>query len=99
MNQLGYNTSYIMGESQKYKFEIRAYQFTGKSLKDIDLESSEAELLSLLNEEKIEISNLQEKDTYSLRKMEFNLRSDQDKQKDDNINYHLKKLKQSDLMK
>jgi proteasome lid subunit RPN8/RPN11 len=99
MKKLGYNTSYIMGEFQKYKFEIRAYQFTGNSLKDIDLESSEAELLSLLNEEKIEISNLHEKDTYSLRKMEFNLRSEQDKQKSDNISYHLKKLKQPHSIK
>ena len=61
-------TSYIIGEFQKYKFEIRAYRFTGNSLKDIDLESSEVALLYLLNDENIQLANLPEEDTYSLRK-------------------------------
>jgi proteasome lid subunit RPN8/RPN11 len=94
--KLGYQTSYIVGEFQKYKFEIRAYQYTGNSLKDIDLESSEVALFSLLDEENIKLANLPEEDTYSLRKMEFNLRTEQDHPKsDENIKYHLNKLKKS----
>lgn len=94
IKKLGYKTSYIMGEFQKYKFEIRVYQFTGNSLKDIDLESSEVALMSLLNEENIKLADLHEEDTYSLQKMEFNLRTEQDHPKsDDNVKYHINKLK------
>jgi proteasome lid subunit RPN8/RPN11 len=91
--ELGYKTTYLMGEFQKYQFEIRAYQFTGNSLKDIDLESSEADLLCMLNEEKIKLQDLQAEDTYRLRKLEFNLRTEQNnKNSEDNIKYHLTKL-------
>ena len=64
----------INGEFQKYTFTIRAYKNTGKSLIDVDLISSEAELMMVLNEEKIQLKNLSLKETYRLRKMEYNLR-------------------------
>ncbi|AST91080.1 hypothetical protein BC6307_07210 [Sutcliffiella cohnii] len=89
---LGYKTTYIMGEFQSYKFEIRAYKFTGDSLIDVDLESSEAELLSLLNNESIKLDGIDEKHTASLRKMEFNLRTTQSNRKS-NLDYHIAKLK------
>lgn len=86
-------TTFIGGEFKKYQFEIRVYQFTGNSLRDIDLESSEAGLLTLLNEENIKLSALQNRDTYGLRKMEYNLRTEQNHAKsDENIQYHLEKL-------
>lgn len=92
--KLGYNTSFIVGEFQKYKFEIRAYQFTGESLKDVDIKSSEAELLTILNEENLTLENIQQEEIYRLRKLEYNLRSQQDNQKNnDNINYHLTKMR------
>lgn len=92
--KLGYKTSFIVGEFQKYKFEIWAYQFTGDSLRDLDIESSEAELLTILNEENLILKNIQQEEIYRLRKLEYNLRSQQNNQKSkDNINYHLTKMR------
>jgi proteasome lid subunit RPN8/RPN11 len=100
MKELGYKTSFIAGEFKRYQFEIRLYQFSGTSLRDIDLESSEAELLLMLDEEEIKLSTLRKADTYRLRKMEFNLRTEQnDPKSDENIKYHLKKLRQNEILK
>ncbi|WP_078544722.1 hypothetical protein [Litchfieldia alkalitelluris] len=94
LKKLGYKTAYLIGEFQKYKFEIRAFQFTGKSLIDIDLESSEAELLSLLQQEEIHLNEIDQKDISRLRKMEYNLRTKQANEKSEsNLQYHLSKLK------
>lgn len=94
IKKLGYNTSFIVGEFQKYKFEIRAYQFAGDSLRDFDIKSSEAELLTILNEENLILKNIQQEEIYRLRKLEYNLRSQQDNPKSkDNINYHLTKMR------
>ncbi|WP_156958500.1 hypothetical protein [Virgibacillus sp. SK37] len=90
---LGYRTSYISGEFQKYKFEIRAYKYTRDSLIDIDLLSSEAELLGILQEEELALETIPQREVYRLRKLEYNLRSTQDNDRSNqNIDYHLSKL-------
>ncbi|WP_042458848.1 hypothetical protein [Neobacillus dielmonensis] len=86
-------TSYIRGEFQKYVFTIRAYKNTGRSLIDVDLFSSEADLLMILNEENIKLKDVPPHETYRLRKMEFNLREENLERGKSNFDHHLEKLK------
>ncbi|MDQ0156527.1 hypothetical protein [Robertmurraya andreesenii] len=88
-----HRVSFINGEFQKYTFTIRAYKNTGHSLIDVDLISSEAELMMILNEEDIKIENISEQDTYRLRKMEYNLREENKNRSIRNFEYHLEKIK------
>lgn len=85
--------SYIYGEFQKYTFTIRAYKNTGKSLIDVDLVSSEAELMMILNEENIKLEDISLQETYRLRKLEYNLRVENKEKGQKNLNYHLEKMK------
>lgn len=62
------------GNLKKYTFELREYHFDGKSLSDVMLYSSEAEMLMGLLDEEINLSNLSSDSVYSLRKIEYNLR-------------------------
>lgn len=43
---------------------------------DVDLISSEAELIMIMNEENIKLEELDSNETYRLRKMEYNLRNE-----------------------
>lgn len=82
----------IQGEFLKYFFEIRCYKNTGKSLVDVDLISSEANLIKALNDQKIMISDLTNDDSYSLRKLEYNLRKEREEKGKGNLKYHLGKI-------
>ncbi|WJE21175.1 hypothetical protein QRY07_05315 [Bacillus cereus] len=92
-NQLDYDTTCINGTFQKYTFTIRAYRNTGKSLVDVELFSSEEKLITLLNEKKLPVSKLQDEETYRLRKMEYNLRKENEERGKGNTEYHLERLK------
>ncbi|MEH6954440.1 hypothetical protein [Neobacillus drentensis] len=85
--------SFIHGEFQKYTFTIRAYKNTGKSLVDVDLISSEAELMMKLMEKNIKLENMTSQETYRLRKMEYNLRTENKDRGQKNFDYHLEKIK------
>lgn len=93
VNTANYRASCISGEFQKYSFTIRAYKNTGKSLIDVNLISSEAELLMILNEKKMKIESLSPNETYRLRKMEYNLRNENKQRGQRNFDYHLEKIK------
>lgn len=93
MNVLDHDVMCINGEFQKYTFTIRAYQNSGKGLVDIDLFSSEADLMLLLKEENIQLQHFNVQDTYRLRKMEYNLREENKERREGNLRYHLKWLK------
>lgn len=90
---LDHNICYINGEFQKYTFTIHAYKNTGKSLIDVDIVSSEAELVMMLNEENIKFDEMTIDKTYRLRKMEYNLRQENKQRGQGNLEYHLEKLK------
>ena len=84
---------YINGEFQMYAFTIHAYKNTGKSLIDVDLVSSEAEVMMLLNDENIKLDEMTVDKTYRLRKMEYNLRQENKGHGQGNLDYHLKRMK------
>lgn len=90
---------YITGEFKKYQFEIRAYRYTGEGLCDINLYSSEAEMLMKLLAENIRIEKLTSKGVYRLRKLEYNFRPIHKKsgttsqRVTQNIDYHIDQLK------
>jgi len=88
---LGYDVSYISGHFLEYEFEIRAYAYRNRGLFDIHLSSSEAELIQLLDKHSVEISKLNVEQTYRLRKMEYNLRANEERQRE-NTEYHLRRL-------
>lgn len=88
----GERVTNIRGAFQKYIFEIRCYKNTGNSLVDIDLISSEASLIEELNNQNITINDLTNKDTYSLRKLEYNLRKEREVRGTRNLEYHLEKI-------
>jgi len=90
---LDHNITYINGEFQKYSFTIHAYRNTGNSLIDVDLVSSEAELLMMLNEENIKLDEMTVDKTYRLRKMEYNLRQENKTRGQGNLEYHLERMK------
>ena len=92
-NALDYDVMCINGKFQKYTFTIRAYQNSGKGLVDVDLFSSEADLMMLLKEEDIQLQHLNVQDTYRLRKMEYNLREENKERGEGNLGYHLERLK------
>ncbi|MEH7415769.1 hypothetical protein V7266_10855 [Neobacillus drentensis] len=87
----------IYGEFKKYQFEIRAYQCTGETLRDMNLYSSEAEMLMSLREKNINLKDLTPEQSFRLRKIEYNFRngfnkSQREERKLENSNYHLDKL-------
>jgi len=94
-----YRFQYIYGKFKKYSFEIRAYAFNGKGLQDMNLYSSEAEVLMRLLEEKIDIEKLDTRGVYSVRKMEYDYRAKHQVSGDKyeriigNIDYHISQLK------
>lgn len=90
---LEHNICYINGEFQKYTFTIHAYKNTGNSLIDVDLISSEAELVMMLNEENIKLDEMTVDKTYRLRKMEYNLRQENKERGQGNLEYHLERMK------
>ena len=63
-----YKTKCISGEFHKYTFSIRAYKNTGKSLIDVNLISSEAELMMILKDENIKLENISSKENLSFTK-------------------------------
>ena len=90
----------ICGEFKKYTFEMRGYHFNGKSLSDVKLYSSEAEMLMELNDQKIDISSLSSNSAYSLRKIEYNLRLNNKSERSiNNLDYHLDKIKNDPKIK
>lgn len=92
--RLDRKVAYIEGEFQKYAFTIRGYYNTGKSLIDIDLFSSEVDLLIQLFNEDININNLAHSETNRLRKMEYNMRGGGSVRSKNNNEYHLNKIKE-----
>lgn len=96
VEELNGQSQSIYGEFKKYQFEVRAYHFDGENLQDVPLYSSEAEVLMELLDEEIDLAQLSEEHTYSLRKIEFNLRTaHQSSRAADNLDYHLRKVKES----
>jgi proteasome lid subunit RPN8/RPN11 len=93
INSANIKATCISGELHKYSFTIRAYKNTGKSLVDVDLISSEAELIMKLNEENIKLENISSQETNRLRKMEYNLRYENKERGQSNFDYHLEKIK------
>ena len=97
--QAKYKFQYICGEFRKYRFEIRAYAFNGNGLQDMNLYSSEAEVLMRLLEEKIDVERLDAKGVYSVRKLEYDYRTknqasgDKHERITQNIDYHISQLK------
>lgn len=89
----------IMGKFNKYCFEMRAYKVEKQCLRNINLFSSEAEVLMNLLQENIDISNLSPQQVYRIRKLEYNFRQankmDMRKlnQTTQNSDYHIMKLK------
>lgn len=100
MNKLSVKGQSICGEFKKYTFELRGYHFNGKTLSDVMLYSSEAEMLMGLLDEEINLSNLSSDSVYSLRKIEYNLRliNKSDKAKG-NLEYHIGKIKKNIVQK
>ncbi|WP_428912060.1 hypothetical protein [Niallia sp. Krafla_26] len=84
---------FINGEFQKYTFTVRSYKNTSRSLIDVDLISSEAELMMVLNEGTVQLKNLPSEETYRLRKMEYNLREENKERGKRNLEYHIGRLK------
>lgn len=69
-----------------------AFQNTGTSLMDVNLLSSEVELITLLNEKSISPSNLPAEGIYRLRKIEYNLQKENEECGKGNMKYHLRKI-------
>jgi proteasome lid subunit RPN8/RPN11 len=90
---LNEEVNFIQGEFQKYFFTIRVYHFNGTSLRDVDLFSTEAELLQMLRDENVNVSDLTTAQTYHLRKIESNLRNGGSGRSKENTEYHLNKIK------
>ncbi|QRG65973.1 hypothetical protein [Brevibacillus choshinensis] len=93
------DVQYIMGEFKKYRFEIRAYQYINDCLRDVNLYSSEAEMLMELLDQNIDIASLSPDQAFRLRKIEYNRRRligqkdgtvERERQ---NTEYHLQRLK------
>lgn len=85
-------SQFIIGHYKDYKFEVRAYEWTGKSLLDCDLYSSEVALNQLLHKEGLihELPRL--KNSYHLKKLEYSLRLDHQKKYEEKLTYLLSKL-------
>lgn len=92
LNKMDFKTTSIIGDFQKYSFTIRAYKNTGNSLVDVDLFSTEAQLLGLLNDRGLSLMEIPKQETYRLRKMEYNLRSENIDRGRQNLEYHMKQL-------
>jgi proteasome lid subunit RPN8/RPN11 len=97
--QLKNEFQYITGEFKKYKFEMRAYKQTEVGLCDINLYSSEAEMLMNLLSENIVIDKLTSEGVYRVRKLEYNFRlihimsGTKLKRIVQNIDYHIEQLR------
>ncbi|MEL3971102.1 hypothetical protein AAEO50_02325 [Rossellomorea oryzaecorticis] len=91
-NPTNQKVTYINGEFKKYTFTVRVYKNTGKSLVDVDLLSSEAELMMLLDENNISLDSIPQEHTNSLRKMEYNMRYENKDRSKRNLDYHLGSL-------
>jgi hypothetical protein len=92
VNSLERTVSYIAGEFQKYQFEIRAYTSTKNGLESVDLLSSEAELIGLLKQANRTLHTITAEETYRLRKMEYNVRKENEERGKGNLTYHLERL-------
>jgi proteasome lid subunit RPN8/RPN11 len=100
INRLNGKGQSICGEFKKYTFELRGYHFNGKTLSDVMLYSSEAEMLMGLLDEKINLSDLSSDSVYSLRKIEYNLRLiNQSDKANNNYEYHIGKIKRNMVQK
>ncbi|MDU2241077.1 MAG: Mov34/MPN/PAD-1 family protein [Paenibacillus sp.] len=93
--ELGYDISYLFGSFLEYTFEMRAYCYNSKSLLNMNLFSSEAELLNQLGQNKIKVDTLSASDVFRLRKIEYNLRENNER-RGKNTEYHLERLKPMD---
>lgn len=67
-------TIYLQGKFKKYIFELRGYMYDEKCLKEVNLISSEAEMLMELINNKMTIEDLSPEATYALRKIEYDFR-------------------------
>ncbi|QNB45492.1 hypothetical protein BR63_03655 [Thermanaerosceptrum fracticalcis] len=92
-------SAYIEGRFKKYKFEMRAYKYEANCLREINLISSEAEMLIELIKNDIDIENLMPEMTYGLRKIEYDFRvlGTQDnnnmERAKQNLLYHINRIK------
>lgn len=93
--ELGHDISYLFGSFLEYTFEIRAYSYDGKGLLNMNLISSEAELLNQLGQNNIKVDILSAADVFRLRKIEYNLRENNER-RGKNTEYHLERLKSLD---
>ncbi|GIO36549.1 hypothetical protein J41TS12_14100 [Paenibacillus antibioticophila] len=94
--ELGHDISYLFGSFLEYTFEMRAYSYNAKGLLNMNLISSEAELLNQLGQNKIKIDTLSAADVFRLRKIEYNLRENNERH-GKNTEYHLERLKSLDI--
>lgn len=89
---IGKKVKFIYGEFKRYSFTIRAYKNTGSALMDVDLISSEGELMMILNDKGLSIDRISVQETSSLRKIEYDLRKENRERSQGNLEYHLSKL-------
>ena len=94
--KLGTTVQSIKGEFSKYTFEIRAYDYDDKCLRDSHIYSSEAEVLMKLADENIDLKTIPVDQTFRLRKMEYNFRRSrgvENKERlTENSSYHLTRM-------
>lgn len=92
-------TIYFTGKFKRYKFEMRAYKYENNYLRDINLVSSEAEMLMELSKNDIAVEDLSSETSYGLRKIEYDfraLRINDDRNYErakQNLEYHIQRLK------
>lgn len=93
--ELGHDSSFLFGSFLEYTFEMRSYSYDGKSLLNMNLISSEAELLNQLGQNEIKVDTLSVGEVFHLKKIEYNLRENNDR-RGENTKYHLERLKSSE---
>lgn len=76
----------------EHNFEVRAYEWTGKSLLDCDLYSSEVALNQLLHRTGLIHKLPRLKNSYHLKKLEYSLRLDHQKKYEEKLTYLISKL-------
>lgn len=87
------NGQIITGYYKDYDFQVRAYFWTGQSLEEVQLYSSEVEMNILLHQNNIMLEQLPKEAMYHLKKLEYSLRlANKDKYKE-KIPYLIEKIK------
>lgn len=84
---------YIKGYYKDYDFEVRAYRWTGETLDEVKLYSSEVEMNRTLAEAELFVEDLPKEALYYLKKLEYSLHlQNKDKYKE-KIPYLIERIK------